>query len=217
MYQACILEGVIDHSRALLLSKNSAKNARDPMSRKRTSVHRNSTAASVASSVRSKAPSTTHDAVNIAMKNRSMNKAPPSDQASRRILSLSQINNNLPNGNFKRSHSVKKSDESSVRKSSWGGTTARNYGELNKENLALREQEHEDGSSNESDGATMRRSSHGTTVITENGTIMTGTDSLEEGQEWTESVDGDGDSETESDLTNGHQAVTLYEPVGEVA
>jgi hypothetical protein len=212
-----ILEGVIDHSRALLLSKNSAKNARDPMSRKRTSVHRNSTAASVASSVRSKAPSTTHDAVNIAMKNRSMNKAPPSDQASRRILSLSQINNNLPNGNFKRSHSVKKSDESSVRKSSWGGTTARNYGELNKENLALREQEHEDGSGNESDGATMRRSSHGTTVITENGTIMTGTDSLEEGQEWTESVDGDGDSETESDLTNGHQAITLYGTAEEVA
>ncbi|KAI9648307.1 hypothetical protein NHQ30_002939 [Ciborinia camelliae] len=206
-----ILEGVIDHSRALLLSRGNRKAARDPMSRKRVPTQRNSTANSMASSVTSKTPSVTQGAVNMAMKNRSPVKGPLSNQAQRRILSLSQINNNVPTGNFKRSHSVKQSTGPSSRKTSWGGSTnkSRNYGQLNKENLALKEHEDEDeenkgpgdhdetgeGSSNETDANTTRRSSHGTTVITADGTMM-GTD---EGTEYAETVDGDRDGDAASD------------------
>lgn len=210
-----ILEGVIDHSRAMLLSKGNRKAARDPMSRKRVPTQRNSTAHSMASSVASKASSITQEAVNMAMKNRSPTKGPLANQAQRRILSLSQINNNLPNGNFKRTHSVKQSgDAAGSRKNSWGGTSnkSRNYGELNKENLALKEhqEENEDGyAENKENGElrdggeesdnTMRRSSHGTTVITTN------TDGDKQGAiGYTESIDGEKDSEsdyeTETDL-----------------
>ncbi|ESZ92506.1 hypothetical protein SBOR_7112 [Sclerotinia borealis F-4128] len=207
-----ILEGVIDHSRALLLSKGNRKAARDPMSRKRVPTQRNSTANSIASSVASKTPSVTQGAVNMAMKNRSPAKGPLANQAQRRILSLSQINNNVPTGNFKRSHSVKQSGAASPRKTSWGGASnkPRNYGELNKENLALKEYEDEDeenkkpndhnenaeGSGNGSDSNTMRRSSHGTTVITADGTVMTGTNG---GTEYAECIDGDGDGDGESE------------------
>ncbi|KAK6605942.1 chromosome segregation ATPase [Botrytis cinerea] len=187
-----ILEGVIDHSRALFVA--------------------------------SKAPSITQGAVNMAMKNRSPTKGPQANQAQRRILSLSQINNNLTSGNFKRSHSVKQpSAAATPRKTSWGedSNKSRNYGELNKENLALKEYEDEDEEDkesghlsdheggNQSDSNTMRRSSHGTTVITGN-----------EGTEYSESIDGGGrdrdedrdrdegsesDYETETDLgTNSH-------------
>ncbi|CAD6443215.1 2fa18f3c-3dfc-43de-a874-4409fff0e880 [Sclerotinia trifoliorum] len=214
-----ILEGVIDQSRALLLAKGNRKVGRDPMSRKRVSTQRSSTAHSVASSVASKTPSITQEAINIAMKNRSPTKGPLANQAQRRILSLSQINNNLPAGNFKRSHSVKQSGGTTPRKTSWGGAPnkTRNYGELNKENLALKEYEDEDEENkepldhdnvertgHESDSNTMRRSSHGTTVITANG----GTD---RGSEYAESIDGsrdansESDYETETDLgTNSH-------------
>ncbi|EMR83452.1 hypothetical protein ACHAO1_006785 [Botrytis cinerea] len=219
-----ILEGVIDHSRALLLANGNRKKARDPMSRKRNPTQRNSTAHSIASSVASKAPSITQGAVNMAMKNRSPTKGPQANQAQRRILSLSQINNNLTSGNFKRSHSVKQpSAAATPRKTSWGedSNKSRNYGELNKENLALKEYEDEDEEDkesghlsdheggNQSDSNTMRRSSHGTTVITGN-----------EGTEYSESIDGGGrdrdedrdrdegsesDYETETDLgTNSH-------------
>ncbi|RAL60976.1 hypothetical protein DID88_010072 [Monilinia fructigena] len=221
-----ILEGVIDHSRALLLSRGNRKSARDSMSRKRVPTQRNSTANSIASSIASKTPSVTQGAVNMAMKNRSPAKGPIANQAQRRILSLSQINNNIPNGNFKRSHSVKQSGGTGSRKSSWGGSTnkSHNYGELNKENLALKEHEDEDEGNkepsdhdeggeetgNESDSHTMRRSSHGTTVITGNGSTMSG---MHEGSQYTESVDGDAESdyETETDVGTGSHLGTESE------
>ncbi|QSZ29830.1 hypothetical protein DSL72_004348 [Monilinia vaccinii-corymbosi] len=241
-----ILEGVIDHSRALLLSRGNRKSARDPMSRKRVPTQRNSTANSITSSVASKTPSVTQAAVNMAMKNRSPAKGPIANQAQRRILSLSQINNSIPPGNFKRSHSVKQSGGSASRKTSWGGSStnkSRAYGELNKENLQLKEHEDEDeenrvpgdhdesteGTGNESDSHTMRKSSHGTTVITANGSTISG---VHEGSEGTESIDGDAESEyetetevgtgshleTESELSTNSagpkdKAVVLYEEV----
>ncbi|KAG4034783.1 hypothetical protein MFRU_002g01350 [Monilinia fructicola] len=221
-----ILEGVIDHSRALLLSRGNRKSARDPMSRKRVPTQRNSTANSIASSIASKTPSVTQAAVNMAMKNRSPAKGPIANQAQRRILSLSQINNNIPTGNFKRSNSVKQSGGTSSRKTSWGGSTnkSRNYGELNKENLALKEHEDEDEENrepddhdeggeetgNESDSHTMRRSSHGTTVITGNGSTVSG---MHEGSQYAESIDGDAESdyETETDVGTGSHLGTESE------
>jgi len=130
--------------------------------------------------------------------------------ASRRILSLNQITNNVPTGGFKRSHSVKAAGGSgALRKSSWGGALSQKYGDLNKENLALKESEEEDGSEDGegSDGGTMRRSSRGTTILTSTGTGLG--ESIDEGTEWTESVDGESPMEERG-------PVVLYEEGGEV-
>jgi hypothetical protein len=132
--------------------------------------------------------------------------------ASRRILSLNQITHNMPTGNFKRSHSVKTpSGAGALRKSSWGGSLSREYGDLNKENLALKESEEDDIDGSEdasSDGETMRRSSRGTTILTSTGTAMS--ESIDEGTEWTGSMDGDRARE-EAETEHEHASVVLYE------
>ncbi|TAQ86229.1 hypothetical protein B7494_g5441 [Chlorociboria aeruginascens] len=185
-----ILEGVIDHSRALLISKSNK--GRDVMSRKRVPSHATSTTGSAISNATSRASYTTQSAVNMAMDgNRGINTVPINNPAgaSRRILSLNQITNNVPTGGFKRSHSVKTAGGAgALRKSSWGGSLSKKYGELNKENLALKESEEENISGGEeSDAGTMRRSSRGTTILTSTGVG----DSIDEDTEWTGSIDGD--------------------------
>jgi hypothetical protein len=137
--------------------------------------------------------------------------------ASRRILSLNQITHNVPTGNFKRSHSVKTtSGAGALRKSSWGGSLSRKYGDLNKENLALKESEEDEVEGSEDDaseGETMRRSSRGTTILTSTGTGVS--ESIEEGTEWTGSMDGD-HSDEEAETEPEHVPVVLYEEAGQV-
>lgn len=79
---------------------------------------------------------------------------------------------------------------------------SKKYGELNKENLALKESEEEEGieDDEESQGGTMRRSSRGTTIMTGTGV----SESIDEDTEWTGSVDGESAVEEPS-------SVVLYE------
>ena len=207
-----VVEGVIDHSRALLVSK--ANKGRDAMSRKRVSSQATSVTGSALSTSTSAAFSNhaAQSAVSMAMgSNRARASVPINNPAgaSRRNFSLNQITNNAPSAGFKRSHSVKGPGPSGpLRKSSWGGALGHRYGELNKENLALKEGEEDDDEGSEdgeaSDGATMRRTSRGTTIA--NRGIGS---SIDEGTEWTGSVDGENFEEP--------AGVVLYEASGEVA
>jgi hypothetical protein len=203
-----ILEGVIDHSRALLISKTNK--GRDAMSRKRVPSHATSTTGSFVSHATSRGSSSTQSAVSMAMGgNRAVVSVPIKNPAgaSRRILSLNQITHNMPTGTFKRSHSVRHPSGAGVlRKSSWGGSMNQKYGELNKENLALKESEEEESENgDESESGTMRRSSHGTTIMTGTGV----SESIDEGMEWTGSIDGES-------ATEEHAPVVLYEESAEV-
>ncbi|KAL2069818.1 hypothetical protein VTL71DRAFT_14497 [Oculimacula yallundae] len=213
-----ILEGVIDHSRALLISKSNK--GRDAMSRKRVPSHATSTTGSIVSNATSRASQSTQSAVSMAMNgNRALVSVPINSPAgaSRRILSLNQITHNVPSGGFKRSHSVKAPGGSgALRKSSWGGSLSQKYGDLNKENLMLKESEEDDEQMSDgdvSDTGTMRRSSRGTTVMTT--TTGTGTsESIDESTEWTGSMDGDEYSEEGEPTESG---VVLFEEAGQVA
>ncbi|KAF9869334.1 Chromosome segregation atpase [Colletotrichum karsti] len=173
-----ILEGVMDHSRVLLMSK--ATKGRDAMSRKRVQAQK--------PSQESGAPEkTSSPAVNLALSAKRNLKPPAQTGTARRILSLSQITNNVPTGGVQRSQSVRTAGAGGkgLRKSSWGGGFAKVYGDLDKENLTLRETEEENlpspapvgdailvtetqvSSDDTSDTETLRRSSRGTTVVTE--------------------------------------------------
>ncbi|OBR03726.1 chromosome segregation ATPase [Colletotrichum higginsianum IMI 349063] len=191
-----ILEGVMDHSRVLLMSK--ATKGRDAMSRKR---------------VRDQKPGQENGppekpaspAVNLALSAKRNLKPPAQTGAARRILSLSQITNNVPTGGVQRSQSVRTAGAKGHRKSSWAGGFSKGYGDLDKENMSLKETEEENlpspapvpvsradpvdvaeslvGSDDPSDTETLRRSSHGsrvsrgsrgTTVVTESTDNYTG-------------------------------------------
>lgn len=127
-----ILEGVMNHSRVLLMSKNQGS---ESMSRKRVR-------AKGAEAVPEKKP-----VLSAALSKRNLGTpgGSPATGGSRRIVSLSQINNNVPSGGFKRSHSVKAPSgvgRGGMRKGSWGGGLVKGYGELDKENVgALKEEE----------------------------------------------------------------------------
>jgi DNA repair exonuclease SbcCD ATPase subunit len=205
-----ILEGVIDHSRALLISK--ANKGRDVMSRKRVPSHLTSNAGS---SVTSRASSNTQSAVSMAMSgNRAIFNVPINNSAgkSRRILSLNQITHNVPTGGFKRSHSVKTPGSSgTLRKYSWEGSLNTKYSDLNKENLVLKESEEDGTESADSDlieNEVKRMSSRGTTILT--GTEVS--KSIDEGNEWAQSG-----SEDSGGLPEAHGPLVLYEEDGEVA
>ncbi|WYZ37442.1 hypothetical protein EsH8_II_000948 [Colletotrichum jinshuiense] len=205
-----ILEGVMDHSRVLLMSK--ATKGRDAMSRKRVRdqkpSHENGTT-----------EKTTSPAVNLALSAKRNLKPPTQTGTARRILSLSQITNNVPAGGVTRSQSVRTAGAKGHRKSSWAGGFAKGYGELDKENMSLKETEEENMPSpapldnpidvadslvsgdDPSDTETLRRSSRGTTVVTESTDNYTGdgdySDYYDDVQsdlqsdiqsEWTESV-----------------------------
>ncbi|KAK8039077.1 Chromosome segregation atpase [Apiospora rasikravindrae] len=132
-----ILEGVLDHSRALLLTKAGTK-GRDAMSRKRVPGARSGLAPVDPASLNAQPPSAHRKAVNIAV-NGNRGLVPPNPAgAARRILSLSQINNNMASGGIKRSQSVR-TGNGSLRKSSWGGGLGKKYGDLegDKENEVI--------------------------------------------------------------------------------
>jgi hypothetical protein len=210
-----ILESVIDHSRVLLMSKTNK--GREAMSRKRVPSHATSRTGSGISNPASRTTSfstnATQSALSMAMGgNRALVKLPFDNPAgaSRRILSLNQINNNVPTGGFTRSHSVKGIGRSgSLRKASWGGSLSRGYGDLNKENLELKESEEEDDRSEDGEGSddeTMRRTSRGTTILTSTEV----SESIDDGTDWSGSVDG------ESHVGEESMELALYEPSGDV-
>ncbi|KAI1753130.1 hypothetical protein F4782DRAFT_98894 [Xylaria castorea] len=144
-----ILEGVLDHSRALLMTKSSAK-GRDAMSRKR--VARSSLGVSEPPKSAANPVSKPRSAVNMAMAvngNRASLIPPNPAGASRRILSLSRITNNVPTGGLKRSQSVRTPAAAGMRKTSWGGDLAgagKGYGDLDKENVDSVRETDEEGS-----------------------------------------------------------------------
>lgn len=138
-----ILEGVMDHSRVLLMAKASrpATNSaigKDPMSRKRVPSQKpavppaSAPITAVATAPKDTKPKT---AFNMAMAS-TANRAKASPNQARRILSLSQITGNVASGGFKRSQSVRQpGGAGTYRKSSWGGAkgpgpSSKRYGDL---------------------------------------------------------------------------------------
>ncbi|KAF3035657.1 hypothetical protein E8E12_002247 [Didymella heteroderae] len=134
-----ILNGIMDHSRALMIAKGSKGPSKQ---KKRLSVD--------GETERALPPNTTAKAVNMALKPRPAirRSAPNSSTADRRIFSLSQISGNAPpaakthlapvaansNSGIKRAHSVK----TNPRKSSWSGRPSAVV--ANKENAPLIEE-----------------------------------------------------------------------------
>ncbi|KAI8630841.1 hypothetical protein F5Y19DRAFT_463717 [Xylariaceae sp. FL1651] len=141
-----ILEGVLDHSRALLMTKSSAK-GRDAMSRKR--VARSSLGGAELPKPAVRPAPKSRAAVNMAVHGNRASLIPPNPAgASRRILSLSQITNNVPTGGLKRSQSVRTPAGVGLRKSSWAPGrvgTGKGYGDLDKENVDLVRESDEEG------------------------------------------------------------------------
>ncbi|KAI0025848.1 hypothetical protein F4780DRAFT_232985 [Xylariomycetidae sp. FL0641] len=144
-----ILEGVLDNSRAFLMTK-SANKGRDAMSRKRVPAARTTsgTDAGVTSTTPQKPTPKKRTGANLAVAgNRVSLVVPAPNNNNRRILSLSQIPNNVPTGGLKRSQSVR-NVVSGPR--SWGspassGAARKGYGDLDKENnVALVRESDED-------------------------------------------------------------------------
>ncbi|KAI0884505.1 uncharacterized protein GGS22DRAFT_143581 [Annulohypoxylon maeteangense] len=135
-----ILEGVLDHSRALLMTKSSLK-GREAMSRKRVPGARSSLGPS--DELNSTPKQAKPRAVNIAVNSGRASLVPQNPaSAGRRILSLSQITNNVPTGGLKRSQSVRTPAGTGVRKGSWAPGKSgprKGYGDLDmdKENVDL--------------------------------------------------------------------------------
>ncbi|KAG5963622.1 hypothetical protein E4U58_003495 [Claviceps cyperi] len=134
-----IMEGVMDHSRILLMAKSSK--SRDDMSRKRVRKPAAAAAESgettpMPSSGRSKRP-----VVSMALSaKRNLALASPANSASgRRIVSLSQMNSSSPSASVRRSQSVRTAASNlALRKRSWGGGLGKGLvGEEDKENRAL--------------------------------------------------------------------------------
>jgi hypothetical protein len=145
-----ILNGIMDHSRALMMTKGGSKNATKLKKRLNADAANEDTRAMPP-------PSTAANGLSLALKPRPAirRNGAPANPAQRRILSLSQISGNAPTGaqayptttastnsnaGLKRSHSVKTSNYS--RKGSWGGRPSAAI--ANKENGVLPEEdEHE--------------------------------------------------------------------------
>ncbi|KAJ9149256.1 hypothetical protein NKR23_g4467 [Pleurostoma richardsiae] len=215
-----ILEGVMDHSRILLMAKSNK--GRDAMSRKRVPSQK-----PPADGKQGGGDSKPRSALNMALNSTRGGSQQSPAGTPRRILSLSQITGNVPAGGFKRSQSVRHPGAASggLRKSSWGGRLpSKGYGDLSndKENMELRESEeehdeaggdHEDAAEHHeivladpsladpseagdvSDTETLRRSSRGTTVFTGTTGSYLGTEGEYSDRdyadsEWTESVVG---------------------------
>ncbi|KHJ34237.1 putative chromosome segregation atpase family protein [Erysiphe necator] len=131
-----ILESVVDHSRTLLISRTNK--GREVMSRKRVPSHNGS----VKSPSVSKSMNMSQVAVEMVTNGNQSAKKNPHD-TSRRILSLSQITNNITQGSLKRCHSVK-APLGVLRKNSWGGSISLSYDHLNEKNLRMKENEEYD-------------------------------------------------------------------------
>lgn len=143
-----ILNGIMDHSRALMMMKGGSKS---PSKLKK----RSPTDAGIDDGKLMPPPSTAANGLSLALRPRPAIKRNglPANPAQRRILSLSQISGNAPapshqsfptintnansGGGIKRSHSVKNS--SYARKGSWGGRPS--MAVANKENGTLNEED----------------------------------------------------------------------------
>ncbi|CAK7270941.1 hypothetical protein SEPCBS119000_004346 [Sporothrix epigloea] len=156
-----ILEGVMDHSRVLLMAK--ANKGREAMSRKRVvPLKKDSAACGESPSAVSARPDSetskpqSSSALKMAMSSRRSlipasspigNKANGTPNGSRRILSLSQINSGMTSNSMKRSNSVKVNGGGvGVRKSSWGGRLLAHGAsglDMDKENTPLNESDEE--------------------------------------------------------------------------
>ncbi|USP74894.1 uncharacterized protein yc1106_02168 [Curvularia clavata] len=140
-----ILNGIMDHSRALMMTKGGSKNP--SKLKKRVSIDPDAEGNRATAS-----PSAAANGLSLALKPRAAARrnGQPVNPTQRRILSLSQISGNTPTGaqayptttastnanaGLKRSHSVKTSNYS--RKGSWGGKPSASI--ANKENGALPE------------------------------------------------------------------------------
>lgn len=147
-----ILNGIMDHSRALMIAKSGSTSPTKLRKRMSTDV-------SNGDSKLMPPPSTAANGLSLALKPRPALRrgAPTSNPANRRILSLSQISGNTPTGaqayptttttmsnnaNLKRSHSVK---TNYMRKTSWNGRPVATV--ANKENEALKEEDESEGRS----------------------------------------------------------------------
>lgn len=161
-----LLEGVMDQSRMLLMTRANKKATRDIMSRKRVPAQKSEPAEEAPESESHQTtPKAQHQVAFKTALNSNRNAVNPqvvvNGQQARRILSLSQLNKAVVSANagatFKRSQSVKTlGGAGSFRKSSWGGRQngRKSYGELHgngdgdKENvnlqvIALRESDEE--------------------------------------------------------------------------
>jgi len=155
-----ILQGVLDHSRSLLMTKSGPK-GRDTMSRKRVPGARSSLSpADLNSQETTPKPKTpSRNMVNMAVAGSRGSLAPPSPaSANRRIASLSQMTSNVPTGGFKRSQSVRTAGGAGMRKRSWAGSRApRDFEDVDKENMGLvRETDEEFRNESPEPGATPR-------------------------------------------------------------
>lgn len=143
-----ILNGIMDHSRALMIAKGGPKSP--SKARKRMSTD------AAAEAGKLMPPSAAANALSLALKPRPAirRNGPPANPASRRIHSLSQISGNTPTGaqaypvtnttmsntgGLKRAHSVK---TNYLRKGSWGGRPSV-VAAANKENEILSEEDEE--------------------------------------------------------------------------
>lgn len=191
-----IVEGVMDHSRVLLMNKGAAA-GRDNMNRKRVKK---------AAAADGEPKSASRPAVNVALTTRrSLAPATPNGSA-RRIASLSQMTPSNSSTSIHRSQSVRTpGGGAAARKRSWGGGLGKTFGIEDKENvlvdetldevsepgsrtvsreLALkgrnsfagtelsslldtaREEDEDEMDDDRSDAETMRRESGGTTIVT---------------------------------------------------
>lgn len=209
-----ILEGVMDHSRVLLMSKSTKSGGGDSMNRKRVRKPANEDAPTAKPSPK--------PVMNMALSGK-RNLAPPGQSgAARRIASLGQINNNVSSGGVKRSQSVRTPTGAgkSLRKRSWGCDTG--LGDTDKENVARQTVEEVDENESpalignvgdgetpgdESDTGTLRRSG-----------LVTGSELPERGQsehdetasEWTESVVSSALEATDGGVEGSGNDMVLY-------
>ncbi|CAH0059461.1 unnamed protein product [Clonostachys solani] len=200
-----ILEGVMDHSRVLIMSK-ATKSSGDSMNRKR--VKKTAVVAEDATTPKA----SPRPVMNMALSGK-RNLAPPGQGGvARRIASLGQITNNVASGGVKRSQSVRTPASSKAyRKRSWGGDMG--LGDTDKENMSVREtveevdenetpavideRVDENGDDllgdDQSDTGTLRRNSRGTPVMTGGTGQHTESEAAGHGEyddtagEWTES------------------------------
>ncbi|KAM0556795.1 hypothetical protein ACHAPJ_005855 [Fusarium lateritium] len=124
-----ILEGVMDHSRVLLMAKAN-KNGGDAMNRKRVKKP------AVEEDSQQTPQPARKSMVSMALTAKRNPAAPSQTGAGRRIVSLSQINNNVASGGVKRSQSVRTpmSGGKAYRKRSWGGHLDKAFTDNDKEN-----------------------------------------------------------------------------------
>lgn len=219
-----ILEGVMDHSRVLLMAK-ATKSSNDSMNRKRVRKPLGEDAATAKASPK--------PVMNMALSGK-RNLAPPGQSgAARRIASLGQINNNISSGGMKRSQSVRTGTGAgkSFRKRSWGGDMG--FADTDKENLSVRETVEEvdenegpaliennndaasevlgDDGDDVSEAGTLRRSSRGTTAVTGSELYTESelgySDYGDTGSEWTESVVASSIAATDANGVEGGEMV----------